>query len=113
MFLDGLSAVLSTVPEIKVVSVANNLDSALIYVSEHHPEVCIIDFSDLGDEQMAQIKRMKSISPDMKTIAIVDEVKTKELAETLGIEEVIIKGGKVESLINAVTDCVHESSRNE
>lgn len=110
MLLDGLSAMLSTMPEIKVVSVTNDLDSALIYVSEHHPKACIIDFSDLGDEQITQINRMKSISPDMKTIALVDELETKEVAESLGIDEVIIKGVPVEKLKNSIADFVQESN---
>ena len=110
MLQEGLSALLSTTPGIEVVSVTSDLDSALDYVSEHQPEACLIDLNRLGENQMNQFKLMRSDYPDMRTIALVGDVKTKELAQSLGFEEVFIKGTPSEKLIVSITDLVHETN---
>ena len=109
MLRDSLSALLGTIPEVNVVSVANDLDSALEYVSEYQPMVCILDLYDHGEEQMMNLDHMKSISPEMKIIALVDEVKVKEVAESIGFDEVVIKGVSAEKLVSTITDCIQES----
>jgi len=108
MLQDSLSALLSTMSGVKVVSVTNDLESAINFVSEHHPKVCIIEISDQGDDQLTQFDRIKSISPEMKTIALVDEVEVKEAAESIGFDVVIIKGMPVKKLINTISDCIEE-----
>ena len=109
MLKDSLTALLSTIPEVNVISVTNDLDSATTFVLDHQPQVCIIDFSYQGDEITTYVVRMNSKKPKMKIIALVEDIQTKELADSLGIDEVIIKGGKAESLLNAVTEYINRS----
>jgi DNA-binding NarL/FixJ family response regulator len=108
MLRDSLSALLGTIPEINVVSVTIDLDSAYEFVSEHQPLVCIMDYSNQGGENMEKLDQMKSIRPEMKTIALVDEVNTIEVAEAVGFDKAVIKGASVGKLTNIISVCIQE-----
>ena len=108
MLQDSLTALLSTIPEINVISLSNDLDSAVTFISDNQPLVCIIDFSDQGAEQIAYVNGMKLISPELKNIALVEDIKVRKMAESLEFDEVIVKGGKAENLLKAVMGCMKE-----
>ena len=53
--------------------------------------------------------KVKMISPEMKIIALVDDVETKEVAESLNIDDLVFKGIRVEKLKNNLTSCIQEN----
>lgn len=110
---DSLSALLGTMAEINVVSTTNDLDSALGFVSEHQPMICIMDYSKHEAENKEKLDQMKLSLPELKTIALVDDVRTKEDAESVGFDRVIIKGISVQKLMNTVSDCIKESAADQ
>ncbi len=106
---ESLSALLATMPEINVVSATNDLDSAYEFVSRLQPTICIMNFSNQGDDKEQKINQLKSILPEMKTIVLVDTVEAKEMAETHGFNKVVIKGSSVQQLTKTISDCIQES----
>ena len=107
---DSLSALFSATPEVEVVSVTNDCNTALEYIFEHHPNICIIDLNSLDDNQLCSIKEINSAGPKIKTVALVGEVESKNLTQSLGFDEVIIKGTPVDKLIDAIIGVDHGTS---
>ena len=106
---ESLSSLLATMPDIDVVSVTNDLDSAFEFVSMTQPMICIIDFSNQVDDMEQKIDQLKSIRLEMKTILLVDTVEAKEEAETHGFDKVVIKGSSVQQLTKTISDCIQEN----
>ena len=106
---ESLSSLLGTMPEINVVSTTNDLDSAIEFVSEHQPMICIMDFSNQVDDKEQKIDQLKSILPEKKTILLVDTVEAKEEAETHGFDKVVINGSSVQQLTKTISDCIQGS----
>jgi DNA-binding NarL/FixJ family response regulator len=109
MLRESLSSLLATMPEINVVSATNDLDSAFEFVSKRQSMICIMDFSNQGDDQEQKIDQLKSILPEKKTILLVDTVEAKEEAETHGFDKVVIKGSSVQQLTKTISDCIQGS----
>jgi DNA-binding NarL/FixJ family response regulator len=109
MLRDSLSALFGTMPEIKMVSATNDLDSAFEFVSKRQPMICIMDFSNQGEDKEQKIDHLKSIWPEMKTLVLVDTVEAKEVAEAHGFDKVVIKGSSVQQLTKIISDCIQES----
>ena len=106
---ESLSALLGTMPEIGVVSATNDLDSAFEFVSMRQSMICIMDFSNQGDDKEQRIDQLKSILPETKTILLVDTVEAKEEAQTHSFDKVVIKGSSVQQLTKTISDCIQES----
>ena len=109
MLRESLSSLLATMPEINVVSATNDLDSAFEFVSKRQSMICIMDFSNQGDDQEQKIDQLKSILPEKKTILLVDTVEAKEEAETHGFDKVVINGSSVQQLTKTISDCIQGS----
>lgn len=106
---ESLSALLGTMPEIKMVSATNDLDSAIEFVSKRQPMICIMDFSNQGDDKEQKIDQLKSNLSETKIILLVDTVEAKEEAETHGFDNVVIKGSSVQLLTKIISDCIQGS----
>ena len=109
MLRESLSSLLGTMPEIEVVSATNDLDSAIEFVSLRQSMICIMDFSNQGDDKEQKIDQLKSIRLEMKIILLVDTVEAKEEAETHGFDNVVIKGSSVQLLTKIISDCIQGS----
>ena len=103
---ESLSALLGTFPEIKVISATNDLDSALGFISDQQPVMCIVDYSDQMNDIGVKVDQMKSIQPEMNIIALVDEVQTKQVAEAQGFDRAVIKGGSIQALNKLISECI-------
>ena len=106
---ESLSALLATMPEINVVSATNDLDSAIEFVSLRQSMICIMDFSNQGDDKEQKIDQLKSNLSKTKIILLVDTVEAKEEAETHGFDKVVIKGSSVQQLTKTISDCIQGS----
>lgn len=95
-----------------MVSATNDLDSAIEFVSKRQPMICIMDFSNQGDDKEQKIDQLKSNLSETKIILLVDTVEAKEEAETHGFDNVVIKGSSVQLLIKTISDCIQESVEN-
>ena len=106
---ESLSSLLATMPEIDLVSVTNDLDSAFEFVSMRQSMICIMDFSNQVDNKEHKLDQLKSIRQEKKAIVLVDTVQAKEMAEAHGFDKVVIKGSSVQQLTNTISDCIQES----
>ena len=109
MLRESLSGLFGTMPEIEMVSATNDLDSANEFVSMRQPMICIMDFSNPGNDKEQKIDQLKSILPEKKTILLVDTVQAKEEVEAQGFDKIVIKGSSVQQLTKTISECIQES----
>ena len=68
---DGLSSLISVIPDVNVVSTTENLDRAIGFVGEHCPELLIAVVTKLEPTTLSKIKMMKAGCQQLKVIACV------------------------------------------
>ncbi len=101
---NGLLALLTTIPQISTVLVAEDTDSGLRMLNEHRPRLLLLDM-DLGEDgAQAILEQIKSQSLHIGTIALVDSVSQKGKAESLGADGVLFKGFSATKLISAIEE---------
>jgi DNA-binding NarL/FixJ family response regulator len=99
---DGLLALLTTLPTVGVVLVAETAESAVRLVETHQPKLVILDMTDFSESGL--IRELKSRRPEISVIALVGAVAAEERAEMSGVEVVLIKGFQPGALAAAVEE---------
>ena len=101
---DGLLALITTIPQIGVVLVAEDRASAMRMVDDHRPGLVVLDLALFGNKTQALTARLRSQSLPGQTIALADDRRQKEEAEAVGIDNVLLKGFSTAEFIAAMED---------
>lgn len=101
---NGLLALLTTIPQISTVLVAEDVDSGLRMLQDHRPRLLLLDMELPEDGAQAILKLIKSQSLCIRTIALVDSVLQREKAESLGANGVLFKGFSAATIISAIEE---------
>ena len=101
---NGLLALLTTIPQISTVLVAEDADSGLRMLQDHRPRLLLLDMDLAEDGAQAILKQIKSQSLHIGTIALVDSVPQREKAESLAADGVLLKGFSATKLISAIEE---------
>lgn len=96
----GLLALMTTVPRISVILVAEDFKSTLRMVENHQPALVLIDMPSLEIKDV--IHEIKDKWPHIHLIVLADEVSQGEEACTLGVDSVLIKGFSAQKLLTVV-----------
>lgn len=105
---NGLLALLTTVPQISTVLVAEDADSGLRMLQDHRPRLLLLDMDLPEDGAQAILKQIKSQSLHIRTIALVDSEPQREKAESLGADSVLFKGFSATKLISAIEEILEQ-----
>jgi DNA-binding NarL/FixJ family response regulator len=103
-FQDGLLALMTTIPSISAVLVAEDADSAMRMVRNHQPALIILDLSSLREQNV--ILELKTQWPDLHLIVLVDNITQQEETEASGADRALIKGFPAQKLITIVEDII-------
>jgi DNA-binding NarL/FixJ family response regulator len=101
---DGLLALMTTIPRIGVVLVAEDQSSAMRMVDDHRPGLIVLDLDLFGKNTQALTARLSAQSPPGQTIALVDDSEQKEQAKAAGIDNVLLKGFSATEFIAAIEE---------
>ena len=99
---DGLLALMTTIPQIGVVLVAEDQSSAMRMVDDHRPGLIVLDLDLFGKNTQALTARLSAQSPPGQTIALADDRGQKEEAKAAGIDNVLLKGFSATEFIAAI-----------
>ena len=94
---NGLLALMTSIPPISAVLVAEDIKSALNMVENHQPELIVLDIS-LPQVQDVIIE-IKTVRPHIHLIVLVEDIVQQKEVEESGVESVLIKGFSVHKLI--------------
>ena len=97
---NGLLALVTTIPQISAVLVAEDTNSALRMVENHQPGLVILDMS--LPEMQDVITQIKAQHPRIQLIVLVDDIAQEDSAEALGVDHVLIKGFSAQKLVAIV-----------
>ena len=100
---DGLCALLSTTPEIGVVSVSHNLGLALELLADHCPALAVLANEALDTEQLEQVKAMKVACPRTKIVALVGHSEMIPGLEASGVDAILMQGAEAHRLTETIS----------
>ncbi len=108
----AISQVLASEPEIKLVVTAQNYAEAEMQTDRLHPDIIWLDIHVAGSDSLAEIHRLRKLSPDSRIIALADVEDEREafaaiMAGAQGYRS------KQEVDLNDIMAMIHAASRNE
>jgi DNA-binding NarL/FixJ family response regulator len=101
---NGLLALATTFPGINAVLVAEDADSTLRMIENHHPALIILDLSLSQVKDL--IKEIRAQWPRIQLIVIVEDTAEQKEAEELGVCRVLLKGFSTQKFITMVDEII-------
>ena len=89
---NGLVAMMTTMPQIQAVLVAEEASRALRMMADHRPALVLLDTMLPGNEAGAVLKEIKTRWPSTHFIILADDVQQQQEAKAAGADAVLIKG---------------------
>lgn len=99
---DGLSSLISVIPDVNVVSTTENLDRAIGFVAEHCPELLIAVVTRVEPTTLSKIKMMKAGCQQLKVIACVKHPVMVTEPKSGDLDAVISQYAKASVITNTV-----------
>jgi len=97
---DGLLALMTTIPQVSAVLVAEDVSSTLRMVANHQPGLVVLDLS-LPQIQDV-IMQIKAQYPRIQLIVLAEDITQGEAAGALRVDHVLIKGFSAQKLVTIV-----------
>jgi len=104
-FQNGLLALVTTIPQISAVLVAEDIESALRMVENHHPALVILDMSYLKVQEV--VEQIKAQCPRIHLIVLAEDIAQQEQGKASGADSVLIKGFPAQKLIVIVENIIN------
>ena len=101
---NGLLALITTIPQISSVLVAEDVDAALRLVQNHQPTLIIMDISLPKVQEI--IKQIKKQWGDIHLIVLADDLTLGTDLEVLGVDSVLIKGFPPQKFVEVIEDFI-------
>jgi DNA-binding NarL/FixJ family response regulator len=109
----GLLALMTTIPQISAVLVAEDISSALRMIADHRPRLVLLDMDLPEDGALTILVQINSQSPDIGSAALVDSVQQGQKAGSLGADGVLLKGFSAAQLISVTEEILGQQDRDE
>jgi response regulator of citrate/malate metabolism len=103
-YQNGLLALMTTIPQISVVLVVEDVKSAMRMVENHDPRLIILDIYLLEVQNV--IQQIKSQYPHIQLIVIAEDFEQQKKAEVFGADNVLLKGFAAKKLVEIVEHIV-------
>jgi DNA-binding NarL/FixJ family response regulator len=101
---DGLLALMTTIPPISAVLVAEDFESALRLVENHQPALVILELSSLQVQD--DLHEIKAQCTHVHLIVLVEDIAQQKEIEASGADTVLIKGFSAQELIAIVENII-------
>ena len=108
---DGLRALLTSLPEFRVVADTGDGDEAIRLARELQPDVMLLDFSMPRKSGLDVMRELSGAMPRLRTILMTAGVQKLDMLRMLqyGVKGIVMKGGPTELLFN----CMRKVHRGE
>jgi DNA-binding NarL/FixJ family response regulator len=100
----GLVALMTTMPQVNAVIVAEEAVSALRMIAEHLPTLVLLEMALPGEETRTVLKQIKATWPLVRCIVLADDVRQQQEAKAAGADGVLLKGFSAAKLIATVEE---------
>ena len=102
---NGILALMTTIPQLGTVLVAEDIESTLRMVENHQPALVIMDT--VSTQTCEVLRKIKSQWPQIHLIALVEDIDQQKEATESGADHVLIKGFPAQKLVEIVEDLIH------
>ena len=99
---DSLVALMTTMPQVNVVLIAEDATSALRTMARHRPALVVLETNLPAEESCAPLQEIKAEWPTTGCIALADDVEQRQKAMSAGADVVLIVGFPAAKLIAAI-----------
>jgi two-component system, NarL family, nitrate/nitrite response regulator NarL len=108
---DGLRALLTSLPEFRVVADTGDGDEAIRLAKELQPDVMLLDFSMPKKSGLDVMRELNGAMPRLRTVLMTAGVQKLDMVRMLqqGVKGIVMKGGPTELLLN----CMRKVHRGE
>jgi CheY-like chemotaxis protein len=110
---NGLLGLMTTIPQISAVLVAEDISSALRMIADHRPRLVLLDMDLPEDSAQTILVQINAQSLDIGSVALVDSVQQGQKAELLGADGVLLKGFSAAKLISVTEELLGQQGRDE
>jgi DNA-binding NarL/FixJ family response regulator len=110
--LDGLQALLRTIPEIEIAAQTDGESRALALIAQLHPAIVLLDSSLAFREQLPALRQIKDEYPQTGCIVLVENVQQQSATREAGADIVLIKGFNIEMLRAAIHQILMKSGNS-
>ena len=99
---NGLVALMTTMPQVNAVIVAEEAASALRMIADHLPTLVLLEMALPGEGTGTLLKQIKATWPLTRCIVLANDVPQQQEAEAAGADVVLLKGFPAARLIAAI-----------
>ena len=89
---DSLQALMTTLPQIEIVAEASELSALTRMGDRIQPDIVLLDASLPGDDIWAELKQIREVWPQARTIVLVENSRQQQQAEEAGAGVALIQG---------------------
>jgi DNA-binding NarL/FixJ family response regulator len=102
---EALTTILSSIPQINIIGVAENSLIALGMMQTHHPELVIVDDNFAEGETVNFIRHLGRDWPQTKIVVLADRFQQKQSLIDCGADAVLLRGIPTEQITETI-DCI-------
>lgn len=100
---DGLSALISVLPDVDQIYHEASIVEALRISSQQRPRLVLLDADLLGDSMVDSLITLKThYYPEPKYFVLASDVRQEQLAKSAGVDGVLLKGYPAEKLLATI-----------
>lgn len=99
---DGLSAVLSAIPQAEIVGQVADGHAALGMVLERHPALVVLEGDRPGKEVWDVLRQIKAEWPQTRCVVLADDTFQQGAANAAGADIALVKGFPAEALFTTI-----------
>jgi DNA-binding NarL/FixJ family response regulator len=108
---NGLVALMTTMPQVNAVIVAEEAVSALRMIAEHLPTLVLLEMALPGEETRTVLKQIKAAWPLTRCIVLANDVRQQQEAKAAGADVVLLKGFSAAKLIATVEELLSQKEK--
>jgi DNA-binding NarL/FixJ family response regulator len=99
---DSLVALMTTMPQVNAVLIAEDAASALRTMAQHRPALVVLEMDLRTEEGLTPLQEIGTRWPSAWCIVLVDDIEQQREAESAGANEVLIAGFPAAQFIAAI-----------
>jgi DNA-binding NarL/FixJ family response regulator len=108
---DSLVALMTTMPQVNAVLIAEDAASALRTMAQHRPPLVVLELGLPAEERHAVLNEIKTRWPLTRCIALADDIEQQREAKSAGADVVLIKGFAAAKLIATVEELLSQKEK--
>ena len=109
---DCLHALLEAVSQIKVIGRADDGASTLKLVTEHEPNLVLLDTNLTEAQVYSVLEQIKATRSQTRCIVLADSVQQQQMAAAAGADAALIKGFRADKLVEVIEKLASGQQKN-